>query len=276
MEEENKTPETIDEIMAEDEEQDELGITDKLVGVLTEPSTLFSKLAKSTPNNMDWFIPLLVVIILGIASLFISMSNPEVRASATEKQMEMIEKNFQEAVDNGQMTQAQADEQLDRIQEQIENAGSGQLIMQAVGIFIFIFIMFFIIAGVFHLFAKSALSGDGTYKHAMVAYGLPSYITALQIIVMIVLTIFFGRMFMDTSVGSFLEMDKSTFIGMILHKLDIFSIWFYFAVSVGFAKMYKSENIGKYLAMVFGLWIGFSVLMFFLAKALPFLRWFGA
>jgi hypothetical protein len=109
----------------------------------------------------------------------------------------------------------------------------------------------------------------------MVAYGLPYYILAIQVIVMIVLAIAMGKVFMDTSVGSFLDVDKSTLVGTLLHKLDIFSIWFYAAVSIGFAKMFKSDSVAKSFMLIFGTWIIFSIIMYFVANALPFLKWFG-
>jgi hypothetical protein len=84
-----------------------------------------------------------------------------------------------------------------------------------------------------------------------------------------------NRMFTDTSVGSLLDVDKSSFGGFLLSKLDVFSIWFYAVVSIGFAKMFKSQSTGKYFAMIFGMWLGFSILFHFLAKAIPFLKWFG-
>ena len=109
-------------------ENEELGVTDKIVGVFTEPSDLFQKLSTLPVKTMDWVLPLLLLIVAIIAMQFITSSNPEIKANMIEKQMERIEKNFQETVDKGQMTQQQADEQLDRITEQMEKGGSVQLI----------------------------------------------------------------------------------------------------------------------------------------------------
>ena len=77
-----------------------------------------------------------------------------------------------------------------------------------------------------------------------------------------------------TSVADFVDVEGSSFAGFLLKKADPFSIWFYALVSLGFARMYKSENTGKYFIMVFGIWIGFGIILFFASKALPFLKWF--
>lgn len=259
----------------EEVEIEELGISDKMVGVLSEPSSLFEKLSNLPIKTIDWLLPLILVIIVAVLSNFVLMNNPEIKANIIEKQTSQIEKNFQEAVDKGQMTQAQADQQLDNIQERMEEGGAGQIMISSIFIVVITFISFFIIAGVYHLLAKFALKGTGEYKSSMLAYGMPHYIIVIQIIAMIILAIAMGRMFMDTSVGSLMNMEKDTIGGLLMHKLDVFSIWFYAVVSIAFAKMFKSENTTNYFIGIFGLWIGFSLIMHFVAQAFPILKWFG-
>lgn len=269
MDELNKPDEPIDEI------EEELELTDKIVGVLTEPGELFSKLKNLPVKAMDWLLPIIFVIIVAIISSFSIMNNPEIKADMIEKQMEQIEKNFQEAVDKGQMTQEQADSQLDMIAERMEEGGSGQIIISSVGIVIVTFLTFFIIAGVYLLLAKFALGGDGDYKASMLAYGLPHYIIVIQVIVMIIAAFGMGKMFMDTSVGSFMGIEKNDLVGWFMHKLDPISIWFYAVVGIAYAKMFKSENTMKYIIAIFAMWLGFSLLFHFIAQAVPFLKWFG-
>lgn len=57
----------------------ELSHTDKMVGIFSEPSTTYESTAKFPPRTMDWFLPLLFVVILSIASQFILFSNPEIK-----------------------------------------------------------------------------------------------------------------------------------------------------------------------------------------------------
>ena len=263
------------ENLKENFEEEEISVTDKMIGVLSEPTDLFQKLSNQKPKVTDWLIPILLVIIVASLSRFIMMSNPEIKANAMEKQMEVIEKNFQEAVDKGNLTQEKADEQIEKIRERMEKGGPAQLLMTTVGILIFSFIMFFIIAGIFYLVAKLTLGGEGNYSTSMTAYGLPYYIIVIQIIVMIILAMTMNKMFIDTSLGSFLDLANDSLLGVLAHKLDVFSIWFYAVISIAYAKMFKSESVGKYYIAIFGLWIGFSVLMYFIAQAVPFLKMFG-
>jgi hypothetical protein len=258
-----------------DHEEFELSHTDKLVGVFSEPTATFGKMAKFPQKTSDWIIPVLVVIVIAILSQVLMMNNPAIKASIMEKQMEKMEKQFKDAVDKGQMTQTQADEQLETMRDTMSKSGTVQLIGTIVGIPIAVFIMFFIVTGVFMLVAKFGLKGEGIYKDAMVAYGLPHYITAIQMIVLVISALAMNKFFSGTSAADFMGSDKTTIAGFILGKLDVFSIWFYVIFGIGLAKMFKSDDTKKYIIAVIAVWFGFSLLFFALAKAFPFLSWFA-
>lgn len=263
-----------DEKTPEDLADYELNHTDKLVGVFSEPASTFTRMSAHEPKTTDWFIPVLIVIAVAIISNILMMSNPAIKFSIIENQMDRIEQNLQDMVDSGNLTRAQADQQLEQIRDRMENQMGAGMILQVIGIIVVTFILFFIVSGVFFLVAKFGIKGEAGYKAAMVAYGLPYYILVIQIIVMVILALAMNKAFQSTSVAAFLDMDTTNFTGYILNKLDVFSIWFYVVVGIGFAKMFKSENTGKYIGMTFGIWLGFSILIFFLAQAIPFLRFF--
>ena len=44
-------------------EEMELNHSDKMIGVITEPTSTFSKIAKFPPKTMDWFLPMLKVLV---------------------------------------------------------------------------------------------------------------------------------------------------------------------------------------------------------------------
>jgi hypothetical protein len=257
------------------EEDFELNHTDKLVGVFSEPASTFKRMANVGVKTSDWLIPILVVIVISIIANYVMMSNPTIKYSIMEKQMVAIEERLDEMVEKGQMTEAQKDQQLQQTRDFMENQGNTQLIFTVLGIIIFTFVMFFIVSGAFFAVTKFGLKGEGSYKDAMGAYGLPHYIIVIQVIVMVILAFTFDRFLQGTSVAAILDSDKTTFVGWVLAKLDVFSIWFYAVVAVGYAKMFKAESYGKYFAMVFGLWLGVGLIFWVLADALPFLRWFG-
>ncbi len=248
-----------------EDEEFELSHTDTLVGIFTEPGAMFGKTAKFKPKTADWIMPLILVIIASSVSLLVLMSNPQIKYQLMEKQIENLQKQAKE----GKITQEMADQQEERIREFSE--GSLGSIFGIVGIVFGSFIIFFIIAGVFFLASKFILKGDGSYSAAMVAYGLPHYVVVIQVIVTVIAALLMGKFLEGVSIASLLQMDTKTFAGMLASKLDIFSIWFYALFSIGLAKMFKSESTGKYFGLVFGMWIGFSIIWFFISKAIPFM-----
>ena len=105
----------------------------------------------------------------------------------------------------------------------------------------------------------------------MVAYGLPFYIATVQTILVVIVAMLMNKMVADLSITTFLDLDKQEFLGFLLSKADIVSIWFYVVVGIALAKMFKSESTAKYIGTILGLWIGFSLLFYYIAAAVPFL-----
>jgi len=255
-------------------EEFDIGHSDKIVGLFIEPSKTFSKMSKFPPKTVDWVIPILILIVVTILSRIVMMSNPIIKHEITEKSVAKIEKQFKQMVDKGQLSQSQADEQLDTMRERMEKGSVIQLIGMIIGIPIFIFILFFIVSGVLLIIAKYILGGDGSYKSAMAAYGLPFYVVSLQVIIMVIAALVMNKFLSGISAADLMSSNQSTFIGFILSKFDIFSIWFYVLIGIGLAKMFKSDNTTKYIIGSLGMWIGFSLLFFLLAKVWPFLEMF--
>ncbi|PKL82640.1 MAG: hypothetical protein CVV24_09045 [Ignavibacteriae bacterium HGW-Ignavibacteriae-3] len=256
-------------------EEFEMSHTDKLVGVFSEPSATFGKIAKFPAKTTDWIIPVLVLIVMVILSQIVMRTNPEIRREMKEKALTSVQKNMDEAVAKGQMTRSQADERMNTIEEQMDSTGAFQTIGLIVGTPIAVFLVFFIVSGFFLLVAKFGLKGTGTYKDAMVAYGLPFYISIISVLVMTIAALAMNKLVTGVSVADFIGSDKSTITGFFLGKLDVFSIWFYAVFAIALAKMNKSDDIKKYMIAVFGVWIVFGLLFFYVAKAVPFLAGFA-
>lgn len=258
-----------------EEEEFEMSHTDKLVGVFTEPGETFSKMAKAGPKTTDWLIPVIILIVVAALSNFVLMSNPNIKYAAIQKQMEQVQESLDDAVASGQMTQEQADTQLERTREFMENQAGAGMMIQVIATIVIIFVVFFVVSGVFFALAKFGLKGEGNYSSAMASYGLPFYISTIGLIVMVIAALLMEKLLTGTSVAAFMGMDpRNDFVAMLLSFVDPFSIWFYAVVSIGFAKMFKAESTGKYFAGIFGLWIGFSIILFFVAQAVPFLKSF--
>lgn len=251
--------------------EEELNHTDKMIGIITAPKETFEKIAKFPPKTMDWFLPVLVLCIVVALTQILVMTNPNIAYQAKQKQLSAIQKNFDDAVAKGRMTQEQADEQIGRIEDRMASMGGLEYVISSVSIFIVVFIFFFILSVIYFLLSKFALRGDGVYASALVANGLASYIGIIHVILAAIFAFAFGRLMRDVSLASLMDVDKSSIAGWLLAKVDPLTVWAYAVLSIGLAKMFKSQTTGKYFIMVFGLWIVGGLLLWFVAKVVPFL-----
>jgi hypothetical protein len=261
--------ETITPIEENSEENGELSHSDKMIGVFTEPTKTFFLTSKFPPRTKDWIIPVMFLFFVAALIRIIAMTNKEVYFDAKKQGIERIEK----MVESGTLTQEQGDEAINAIDQQMEfmNGPVGWVITIATTL-IFGFIVFVIIVGIYYLFVKFLLKGEGTFSSALVANGLTMYISTIQMIIAGILTMLFGKMIMDTSLASLMGSDKMTLAGWFFAKVDPLTIWVYIVLSIGLAKMFKSESTGKYYALVFGVWLIGMFILFQLAQAVPFLQ----
>lgn len=262
--------ETEDTIQSEQatNEMEELSHTDKIVGVISEPSNLFSKLAFKSTKVTDWLLPLIAMIIVSIIATFIYMSNPEIKLEMQQQQQKAMQEQFDKMVESGQLTREEADERMDKTMEMMGNSGMMQ-IFSSIGILVMMLLWFFVFTTVGFLVAKFVLKGDGTYGQAMTAMGLPLYISILQSIILIIVGLLMGKMLTGLNPTTLLGMDIKTLPGFLLSRLDVFSIWFYVVVGIAFAKMFKSDNVKKYIFTSIGIWLVFMFVIYGLGKVVP-------
>jgi hypothetical protein len=256
------TSDTNSSFNSEEQNLEELSHSDKIAGIITEPAKTFEATAKFPPRTIDWVLPIIILLLLSIVSQFILFSNPEISYQMQQKQREVTQK----LVQSGKMTQEQADKQAQFM------TGPTMAVIRSVSILIFGFIFFLIITGIYFLFCKFALKGDGNYISALVANGLTAYVAVIQIILATVFSIILGRMMQDVSVASLLGMEKTSLAGWLLSFIDIITIWSFSVLSIGLAKMFKSQSTVKYFILVFGLWFVWKLAVFGLGNAIPFLK----
>ena len=255
------------------EEEQELSFSDKIVGIFTEPSATFQKTAKFPIKTVDWLVPFLVLfIVVGVCNILV-MKNPEIKYQVKQQRMEVVNKNLAEQVKDKKMTPEQADAQREAVEKQFSMMDSPLImgigfISTIIGGMIVILLM----VGYYFLCSKYIFKDEITYSGALVANGLTAYIGMISFILATILSLFFSRHLVDLSVASLINAEKSTMVYYLLSKLDVFSVWSYLLFSIGLAKMGKSENVNKYYILVFGSWIGWSLLFHIVSQFVPFLK----
>jgi len=252
--------------------KEELSHTDKISGLISSPVQTFEDMSFFKPKAVDWLLPVIVVILVTVLSNLVIMSSPEVKSKIQGKQFEMMKENFDKQVAEGNMTAEEAEKQFNKIVERMQGSDSGMNVFANVNIVIGVFLFFFIVATVFFIVARFILKDQGSYSHALVAFGLPTYVTAIQVIITTLITVLTGDWITGTSLNTIVGGDPLSISGFLMSKLDPFRIWYYILISIGFAKLFKSTNITKYYIVIFSMWIGFGFIMLLLAKSIPWLR----
>ncbi|MFC2084514.1 hypothetical protein ACFLS9_05610 [Bacteroidota bacterium] len=255
-----------------EDQSESLTLSDKLAGVFTEPNALFLKISDQKSSSANWLIPIITLIVISVLSNYLLMSNPIIKDQVIGKQMAVIEENFEKAVESGQITQAVADQQLAQFRASLEEQIDSGILINAAVVVIITFLLFFIVAGVFYGISKILFNGQGSYSTALTAYGLPYYILILQVLAILIYALATDTFLTGINLAVFMDADKKDFPGFLLSKIDPFSIWFYFVVGIGLARMFKSTTVWKYITGVFSLWFGFSLIFFFVAKEVPLLQ----
>ena len=252
------------------QEETELGHSDKIIGLFSEPKKTFEKMSAYSPKTIDWLLPITLLLFIVVLSRVLIMQNPDLAYQIKQQQKESMEKSLNTAVEKKQITSEQKEERLNQGLESM-NKPIFQF-LGYIGIIIGGFIVFFIISGVYFMFTKLALKGEGTYAAALVANGMTSYIGIIQIILATIISFILGRLVNDVSLASLVNSDKTTIIGYVLSKLDVILIWSFIILSIAYSKLFKSQSIGKYYGMIFGLWIVWSVFSFWLGQVVPWLN----
>ncbi|MHC1739238.1 MAG: YIP1 family protein [Ignavibacteriaceae bacterium] len=255
----------------------ELSHTDKIVGIFTEPAATFKSMSLFPLRLIDWLLPVVLLLILVSLSVLVSMTNPILRSEAKKMRYEAAEKQIDAMVKSGTLTEEQASEQMKTTEKSLEMMDSPTAqIFSGVSILVFGLIFFFIICGAYFVLAKFVLRGNGVYKSVLVASGMTSYISMIQVVLITIMSMLTDKWYRDLSIGSFMGFGKEDIAGYLLAKIDPINIWAYVILGIGLAKLFKSEETRKYIIMVFALWIGWSLIAFFIAKAVPFLSFLNS
>jgi hypothetical protein len=249
----------------------ELTHSDKIMGIFTEPSKTFHSISKFPVRTIDWLVPVLILMILIGVIRSLAMLNPDIVYQTKKQQVEV----FDQMVKERKITQEQADKALENSEKSIEFMKKPVgWVINITSTILFGFTFFFLIAGIYFLFTKFILKGEGTYLHVLVASGLTSYISMIQVIIAGVLSLLLGKIIMDTSVANLFEFEKGTLVRFFASKIDPLSIWAYSVLAIGLTKLNNAQNSKPYFILVFALWILGGLLFFFLGKVFPFLESF--
>jgi len=228
-----------------------MSITDKIIGVYTEPEPVFENVKEAGPRAGDWLLPIGLFMVVMIIMTLIRFSDPAFLSEIANKQAEAL----QEKVDSGDMTQEQADMALDQIEGM---GGTIMMIGSAVGILFVMPIIFLAMAFIYWLFLKFAFKGSATFHLVFAAIGLVAYISILDPLISFILSYITGNVFATFSPTMFMEADLQSTLYRFMSALNPITIWATYVLGVGFSKIAEIPKT-KALALTFGLWAVYVV-----------------
>jgi hypothetical protein len=228
-----------------------LSLSDKFIGVLTEPSATFAHIRASGPRTSDWIIPLLVMaVILGV-SMLVRFSNPETAAQMQQQQ----EVAIQQKVVSGKISQ----EEADKIAEQMEQFGGMTKILAPIGAALGYIAVFFILCLLYWLIVRFIMKGDTNYSFILSAVGLSAFISAIDQIVSILLMVVTGNAMANLSPALFMDSQTAGKTFYLLLILAPISIWAQYVIGIGFART-ANISTAKGLIASFIIWFLFALL----------------
>ncbi len=228
-----------------------LTVTDKLVNVYAAPGELYENVRQTPPTHSSWVVPLTLVILVTILMTFIVQTNP----SLTQQYKDIVQKQMEKVVEQGNITQEQADQQL-------ESFGPGSTffaIASLVGPILFWVARLFALALVFWLLGRSVMSARAPFMKVVEVVGLTYFISILAAIATTALMFVTDSITATPSLGLTVSpFDIENKVHLALAALNVFTIWVLVVISIGLAKLFQRDFL-KVLVLVFALWVIWTV-----------------
>lgn len=232
----------------------EMSFTDKIVNVISAPGELYTYVAQEGKNAANYGLPLLMSIIMGMLFIFVVFSVPAVQNQLTEQQ----EKGFQKQVAAGKMSA----EQFEKIREQMPKPGGPMtMIFGSVMIVVTMAVLLYGSAFLYWLGGKYAFKAIVPYGKVVEVVGLSFYIMVLGSLVTMLIAYSMESMYMGTNLGILFgaSYDPSNVLHALLTKIDIFTLWSLFVISIGLSKVFALPHV-KALIIVGAVWVGYVVI----------------
>lgn len=226
----------------------------RLLNVFASPGEVFEEVKNSAGNFSNWLVPIVLSIVVGVAATMIMFSNPSVIQRIREQQAKVFEDN----VKSGKMSQQDAEKAITMMEKftgptMMKITGSGAVaVVTVVRVFWWGFVLWLLAL----LFLKTRFS----YMKAVEVAGLAITITVLQTIVVMLLTVNFGKITATNLDAFFASTDPKSKIHPVLAVMDVFSFWLVCVMAVGLARL-AGVRFGKAFLLVAGYWLALQFVL---------------
>jgi len=228
--------------------------------VFASPSDVFQILKGTASSPMLWVMPFIAMFLITVLSSVILFTN----ASLKTEMMEIQGKAMQKMVDNGKLTQ----EQAEQAEAKTESMGGMMIAFAVIGGTIAVCAFYFGGALILWLANKTILKSPAGYGKHLELYGVASWIGVLGGIVTIMMMVGLGSVSATPSgalvfLGNF---DTTNKLHMLCASLNIFSVWQTAVIGIGLSKL-SDKSTAAGVGISFALWIIWVALSIFLGLA---------
>lgn len=210
-------------------EVESLSMTDKLIGILTEPSATYENLHLAGPKTSNWMIPLLLAMAIFAIGMVLRFQNPDMLHQITMQQQEQIMKK----VESGELSQEKADEIIEQMGQYSGMVKIFGPISATVGFAFFVFLLVLL----YWLLVRYAFKGNISFRMTLNVYGLILFISAIDQLIGILLSLLTDRAFITLSPALFMDQDLGSTMYKAMMQINPFTIWSLFVLSIGFEKV---------------------------------------
>lgn len=226
----------------------------RATNVFMSPAELYTEVASTPVQTSSWLIPFILSILITVLFTFALYNNPDLRSQIYDMQAQ----GMRTAVEQGRMTQ----EQADTVRDQMESSGPVVFILfGSVSAGFMVVIVFFGAALVLWLAAKFFMKFTGSYKKMLESFGLSSFIGLLGSIIALLMMNLLGSMLATPSGAFFIRdsFDRTNFVHGLLASMNVFTIWQVAVVGLALSKL-SGKSTGMGLAIAFGLWLVWTII----------------
>lgn len=216
--------------------------------VFAAPSDAFTDLHKKESSPMLWVVPLIILVLMTVGTIYIFMTHDTFRQQMMEAQRNAIQKQ----VDEGKMPQ----ERADMVFEQMESGGSGMFLIFGI-IFgtLFLVASFFVAPLFLWLASKFLLKSEAGYGKFIEAYGISQWIAMFGAVITIMMAFALNSMYArpSASMAFFPNIDPTDQLHRLLGAIEVFAIWQTAVLGIAISKL-SNKSLGVGMAVAFGLW----------------------
>ncbi|HLF19889.1 MAG TPA: hypothetical protein VI704_03780, partial [Bacteroidota bacterium] len=158
-----------------------LSMGSRIMNVFASPAEAFDGIATMESKTRLWLLPMLTAMAVGVLIAFVYSTNATIKAQIVDMQT----KEMQKSVEQGKMTQEQADQAT----QAMESMGMLFVVIGSIGAIIAIAAFYFIGSAFFWLAGKFLLKSPLGYANYLALYGTAGWIGVLGAIVTVMMAV---------------------------------------------------------------------------------------